>query len=1124
MTKQSMKNLYSPSMLTSYLSCRHIIFNEINEKKLNLKKIELTKNDKLRIEKGNEHEKEYFNLLINEYSKVIDIKELDLSIEEKINATREALKEGYEVIHGGYLARDKWLGEFDFLVINRDIHSNFGDYGYEVIDTKNSKKPKSTHIIQLGMYTYMLEGIQGTLPSRFTIVLKDMKKEYIDVNQVYDFFNTHRKRYELFIEDDVDQSKPEKCSHCQICHWQEECKSIWIENDHLNQIGGLTKVHLKTLYQNDISKGDDLAKQDIDTRIRGIREEISSKLIRQAKLQKEYSKTNKVIYEINQDNLESIKGFNLLPKPSLHDLYFDIESIEDHVYPGGLEYLFGIYYRKDNQSQFKAFWAHDKEQEKKLVIDFFDFTQEHFKKYPDSKIYHYGSYEITALLKLTSLHQVKGIEYDNYLRTSKFVNLLNVNKQGLYLSENSYSLKNVEKFYNFKRDGDVQKGDVSQDYYSEWIETQDQYYLDEIEKYNEQDCRSTYELHQWLLSIKPENTSWYAEEQEDIKIVPKDFEIEMLKYQNKVHESSIEDKSLKQLITDIIGFYNREDKPAWREFFDRKILSDWELINDPECIGNMRLIKEPKIDKRSYSYTYKYEQQDFKLRKSKRCIIANNNNIELTNSAGKITDIDYSEKIVTIKRGMKPGLLPKILSIGPGTPIPTKKLNQNTYNFIDDMISTNQKYHALKDILHRKPPNIKNINRGDNLLSSDQFDVEIPKLLDNIKNSYLYIQGPPGTGKTQQATTAIVHLLSQNKKIAVTGLSHKVIHNLLGRVDEKAIENNCSFKGYKKGDLEDEDTIYKGTQIHTYDKDSTFIDALENNTCGQLFAGTKYHLANEYYEEKLDFLFIDEAGQLSLADLISIGHCAKNIILIGDQNQLGQPLRGTHPNESGNSILDYLLQGEEIIPNDKGILLDKTYRLHSKINKFISSKFYENRLICDESTDKRIITFNSNHLIRNAGIHYIEMNHKNNTQTSVEEIEIIKKIMNEMIGLQCFDGDKKRTLEVEDFLIISPFNTQVNKIESELSKSNIKSPRVGTIDRFQGQQALIGIISMTSSDSESLPRNQEFFFSKNRLNVAMSRAQVASIIMFNPNLLNNVPRNINYLKMMNNFFHLINYN
>ena len=1118
-----MKNVFSPSMLTSYLSCRHIIFNEINQNKLKLKRIELTKNDKLRIQKGNEHEIDYFNILKKEHSKIIDIKELDLSIEEKINATHNALKEGHEVIHGGYLKRDKWLGEFDFLVINHDMQSNFGDYGYEVIDTKNSKKPKSTHIIQLGMYTYMLEGIQGTLPSRFTIVLKDMKKEYIDVSQVYDFFNTHRKRYEIFVEDDVDHSKPEKCTHCQICHWQEECKSIWIEDDHLNQIGGLTKVHLKTLYQNDILKGDDLAKQDIDTRIRGIREETSSKLIRQAKLQKQYTKTNNVIYEINQDNLELVKGFNLLPQPSKHDLYFDIESIEDHVYPGGLEYLFGIYYREDNQSQFKAFWAHDKEQEKKLVIDFFDFTQEHFKKYPDSKIYHYGSYEITALLKLTSLHQVKGIEYDNYLRTSKFVNLLNVNRQGIFLSENSYSLKNVEKFYNFKRDGDVQKGDVSQDYYSEWIETQDQYYLDEIEKYNEQDCRSTYELHQWLLGIKPENTSWFTTDLEDEIIELKDFEIEMLKYQTKVQESSIKDKSLKQLITDIIGFYNREDKPAWREFFDRKLLSDWELMEDPECIGNMQLVGEPVPEKRSYLFTYKYEKQDFKLRKNKRCVIANNIDPESSGTAGTITELDYAEQTLTLKRGVKQGMLPDILSIGPGTPTPNKKLIKNTYNFIDDLITSNDKYHALKDILYRRHPNIKNIEQGDNLLQTDQFETEIPQLLDNLDNSYLYIQGPPGTGKTYQASNAIVHLLKQNKKVAVTALSHKVIHNILDRVEQMAIDKQCTFEGYKKGSFIDDNTFYKGTQIHTYDKDSTFAEALSEDSQAQLFAGTKYHFASENYKDMLDYLFIDEAGQLSLADLISIGHCAKNIILIGDQNQLGQPLKGAHPNQSGNSILDYLLQGKETIPNDKGIFLNKTYRLYSKINHFISSNFYDNRLICHDSTDKRTIEFSSNHLIKDRGIHYIKMNHKNNVQTSIEEIEMIQKIMNEMIGLQCFDGKDKRILTVDDFLIISPYNTQVNKIESELTAANIMAPRVGTIDKFQGQEALITIISMTSSDSESLPRNKEFFFSKNRLNVAMSRAQVASIIMFNPDLLDNVPRNINDIKMMNNFFHLTNY-
>ena len=154
-----------------------------------------------------------------------------------------------------------------------------------------------------------------------------------------------------------------------------------------------------------------------------------------------------------------------------------------------------------------------------------------------------------------------------HLNLDKFVNLLNVNKQGLFISENSYSLKNIEKFYDFKRQGDIQKGDVSQEYYSEWMETQDQKYLDEIESYNKQDCRSTYELHQWLLKIKPKETSWFISQKKDEEMKLRDWEIDMINYQKKVENSEIKDKKLKQLMFDIIGFYNRENKPDWREFF-----------------------------------------------------------------------------------------------------------------------------------------------------------------------------------------------------------------------------------------------------------------------------------------------------------------------------------------------------------------------------------------------------------------------------------------------------------------------------------------------------------------------------------------------------------------------------
>ena len=157
-------------------------------------------------------------------------------------------------------------------------------------------------------------------------------------------------------------------------------------------------------------------------------------------------------------------------------------------------------------------------------------------------------------------------------------------------------------------------------------------------------------------------------------------------------------------------------------------------------------------------------------------------------------------------------------------------------------------------------------------------------------------------------------------------------------------------------------------------------------------------------------------------------------------------------------------------------------------------------------------------IIQNSGIHYLEMNHKNNAQTSIEEFEVVRNLIKQIIGSNFEDNGVKRKITIDDILIISPYNTQVNLLISELEKENLKNPRVGTIDKFQGQEAPITIISMTSSDSDSLPRNREFFFSRNRLNVAISRAQVASIILFNPLLLDSSPKNLDHIKLMNNFF------
>ena len=1000
-----MKNLYSPSMIKNYLNCEYIIFNEINEKKLNLKKKEKTISSELRFKKGNIHEDNYLQLLKSKYKKVIDIKNLKISREEKFDKTISCMKEGYEIIRGGYLKKDKWIGEFDFLEINKKLPSKFGNYSYEVLDTKNTSKAKTDHIIQIGMYTFLLESIQGVLPKIFTIVLKDMKKEVVQLNQVYEFFKINKEKYEHFVLNEINKSTPQKCDFCLVCPWLDTCEKIWKDKDDLNQIGGMNKNYSKKLREQKIKTASILSRQDEEKKLEGLRSEISRKLIIQAKLQKEYEKTGKPVFRIYEDNLNKIKGFNLLPRESKCDLFFDIESVPDYVVPGKLEYLFGFYYIENDKEKFKPIWAHTKKEEKNNVLKFFDFTKKHFEKYPDAKIYHYASYEITALERLTSFHQVNMVEYDHYIILGKFVDLFRVTKQALLVSENSYSIKNLEKFYNFKRSGDLQKGDISQDYYTEWMENKDQKLLDEIEEYNKQDCESTYQLRNWLLKVKPENTRWFLSSKEEMEL--RDNEIKMLEYQKKISNTQIENKSIKEIITSIIGYYNRENKPEWREYFDRKHLTDDELIDDPTCIGNMHIFGSQVQEKRSLIYTYKYEDQEFKIKAGKEATLANNLDPEIKDRAGSIISIDHDKKIVTIKRGTSQGRLQDNISIGPPPPFKTDKLEASTYKFIDSVIEKKNKYNALISILLKQNPKIKGIKEGDKIIKTHDFTSEIPKIISNLDNSYIYIQGPPGTGKTTQASNAIVELLKSNKKIGITANSHKVIHNLLDKIEN--ISSGVPFRGLKMGRSTDEDTIYNSQHIKTSSNEKDFIDGLNSNNT-LIYAGTKYHFSSSYYDSKLDYLFIDEAGQVSLADIIAIGSVAKNIVLIGDQLQLGQPIKGSHPGESGKSILDFLLEGKDTIPAHRGIFLNKTYRLNSKINEFISNNFYEDKLVTDVITDKRKISFDKKHIIKKEGVHHISMDHKDNIQKSIEEGQVIKKILNEMIGLKYFDGAKDRKL------------------------------------------------------------------------------------------------------------------
>ena len=1114
------KNFYSPTMLTKYINCKHIISNEYHEESLKLKRKKRTITDELRIEKGLDHEVSYFEELKKKYSKVKNIKSLkSLSKKEKIKETIKSLNEGYELIYGGWLESGNWSGEFDFLEINKEHKSKLGNYSYEITDTKNSSKIKGDHIYQLGIYLDLLKDAQGTLPIKFYILLKDKVKKTVKVNEVYDTFMVHKKSYEKFLSKEI-KTSPEKCSFCNFCDFSLHCSKEWEDKRDVNLVLGNTRKNCQTFKKNGIKTIDQIAKLDIKKNIEGLREEIKLKRIEQAKLQLEAEKTGVPIFKFNKENFLLNKGFNLLPEPTPNDLFFDIEGVQDYVYPGKLEYLFGIYYEEKGEKIFKPFWAHNKEDEKKSVIEFFKFTNAHFKKYPKAKIYHYAPYEIVALERLTSLHKVNSVDYDHYLNLGKFVDLFKIVKQAIYVSQKSYSIKDIEKYYDFKREGEILKGDISEEFYIRWTQNKDQKLLDKIEEYNKQDCESTYKLRKWLLRIKPEETKWFVPEREEMELRP--FEETLLEYQGKIKNSKIINTKIGKLLFDIIGFWNREQKPQWRLHFDRKDLSDTELLEDTECIANMKQVSYFQ-DKKSFVYKYIFPEQEFKLKKGRSVIIANNTDPNRADYAGKIQELDHINKSLLLRKGISKdqNKLPRILSISEKVMEHARfeNLNRNIYLFCENVLNKKDGFEAIKSFLNRDIPSIKGKKAGEKIIETENFTDEIPKVINNLNNSYLYLQGPPGSGKTYQAANAILELIKKNKKIAITANSHKVIHNLLERIEGLAKNKKHTFKGLKMGNVENDDTFFDGKFVKTEKNEKHFINQLKDDKT-LLYAGTKYHLSQKYYQNKLDYLFVDEASQISVADLVALGGIAKNIILVGDNAQLSQPVKGNHPGESGKSVLDYLLQGKDTILDSHGVFLKKTYRLHPNLNDFISENFYENRLLINEKNINRKIDYKKSSIIQSEGIHTILMKHEDRSQTSLEEFETVKKLMDQLIGSKFRDFDNsERKISVNDILIVSPFNAQVNFLKSRLHKDT----KIGTIDKFQGMEAPITIISMTSSSVEDLPRNKKFFFNRNRLNVAISRAQCSSIILMNPKLLETPPSDYEEFKLLNYFQKLMKF-
>ena len=1078
---------------------------------------------------GIDHENKIISTLGKESN--ITIIDDNKTIEERIKLTSDAINSGDGLIYQGFISHNRFNGIPDLLIKKKDY--------YEPCDIKSSLSLKTDNIIQLCHYAHILKKQFGLMPKTGKIILRDESEIEIEIKKYYDYYLHISENLSQFLKENTILEESTKCTLCSKCTYKNFCEENWEKSDNLNQVTNIRSSQIKTLLENNINSMTELAKVE-NIEKTGLNSNSAKFLIEQAKLQKNYQKTGKLDYKIIYNEKREIIdefipiGFQLIPNKDANDLFFDIEGypmfIDPETKTSGLEYLFGIHFRTFGEPVFKKFLSTNHDEEKKTFEELIDFFYKHIQQFNNSSIYHYGSYEITALQRLSTKYNTKNQELDHLLRNHKFVDLYRVIKDSLLLSTNDYKLKTIEKFYNFTHDSDVASGEDSLVAFENYLETNSKEILNEIILYNKFDCESTEKLRDWILSIMPKNIEPFVPPPEkEISEARKEKiaeEKEIIKKIDKNFEKNIE---LGSTLKELLNYGWNELRPDWWEYFENSKKDVEELLDQSNCIGGLEFIKEHPGSKYETQVGYiakivtlRYPNQVVKLKKMSSIVDSSFENFQDKNLAPllEIQDFDYSKNEISVKIICHPdmekqnyfpkGIIENVTYFDMVVDRAVKSFlsNENKKNF----------FPAIYDFLNKNNPRYKK----DAIYNSKKTIEDISDRIESLNNSYLFVQGPPGTGKTHTSSRVIVNLMKKNYKVAILCNSHSAIINLLNSVDSYAKEINYSFNGIYRRSGHESDKLGKNIEVLKDKKIKPF-----DKSDYQLFAGTGTFLASKKFiencelEKSYDYIFFDEAGQLKISYIVGASMATKNIILVGDHMQLPQPSNSAVDDQEKASLspIEYIMEEKNTIDDKVGIFLNKSYRMHSKINDFISENFYENRLISDEMNDKQNILVGSKKI---NGIHLIDLNHKDSSVENETESEYIKIIYNQLLGKSWIDKNNlKKTITEEDILVITPYNAQVINIKNKLHSNS----KVGTVDLFQGQEAPIVLASYTTSSQELMGarRGSDFLFDFRRLNVSISRAKALAVVLFNKELLNYNCSNVDDMERLNYFCKLKEY-
>jgi uncharacterized protein len=1077
---------------------------------------------------------------------------------DSFDATVKLMRGKVPVIYQGYLKHQQgnlqFNGRPDFLV-RGDYSLEFSNGKlvalqqetgendkYVAWDAKLASTAKAHHLLQIALYSDALlalgmksAGEPGIILGSRTLVnfeeseiLPAMKQARKELGAAIGEFgqNWSLSNFSLYCETK---------DSCKVCEYPALCEKARLDVDHLVQVAGINRNQIEKLRAVGITTMAGLAKAKGSDRPSEILTHTFERLRQQAKLQTDYKKTNKVSYILLPD-----PEIAVLPPPSENDVFFDMEGFPYFPEKGGLEYLFGSTLRT---GEFIPFFAHDRKQEKKAFQDFMAFLTSQLARDKTCHVYHYASYEVSALNRLSARHGVLEKEVSELLASGRMIDLYKVVKGSVMVSQPSYSIKKLEAFYDFERKSKVLDAGSSideYDYYRQQValgqaEAADT--LQQISDYNQDDCVSTMALYNWL-SSRPKAHSKYQEferakdikkalearSQSDREDSPEsararkaEAELERLIRKTSSMEALLEGwdwgenpvgdyrAKIWLALTHSMLYYNREDVIRWRDWAIRKDATIDQLHRDrkavvvqgatPESDESDFFGVEPgsKV-KVLYKYVLEPGQSSF-LKQDQKIFVryslgANQQDTDYGKVLSAHGDEIVFERDTTYQTmRLEPNAIFEYEWVPPGRkPEVVGDLVQRLVAAWKSPKIEPAIEHPAMDLLMRRPPRLGSLEKLPDRDGKDSLAAITQAVID-LNHSVLAIQGPPGSGKTFIGSRVIRELVGMGKKVGVVANSHSAIENLLWACLDAGVAPDWIAKKTQAGDKQ-----AKGWITPTTNK------AMGNWRAGNegyVVGGTSWSFcAKEMFDDQFDYIFIDEAAQFSLVDAIAVSANTKNLVLLGDPRQLTQVVQALHPGGVDNSALGHYMGEASILGEKSGYFLDVTRRMHPELNSPVSALSYQGKLHSHEDTLL--------HKVRGVapGLISVAVGHKANSSRSLEEAEKVLEIAKQQVEI----------VGSPEVLIVAPYNAQVDLIRELLDKEGLIDVAVGTVDKFQGREAMVVIVSLAASSALDAPRGLDFLLDRNRLNVAISRAKANCYLVYSPSLTKSRFRDVDELK------------